>query len=180
MNDERLRYPIGRFDPGAAVLPEQVPGFIDAIEALPRELRALVEPLDDADLARRYRPGGWTVAQVVHHLADSHVNSYVRFRLALTEDRPTIRPYDEAAWADLPDAREADVAVSLALIEALHARWVRLLRAMSPADFERDFDHPESGRIVLRANTGLYAWHGRHHLAHIRMALGRAGNGGHG
>ncbi|RKZ14944.1 putative metal-dependent hydrolase, partial [bacterium] len=128
-----------------------------------------------AQLSTHYRPGGWTVAQVVHHVADSHLNSYTRFRLALTEDHPTIRPYDEAAWAELPDAVGEPVEVSLDLLDALHARWARLLRSLSPAQLDRSFCHPEDGEIGLRTNIGLYAWHGRHHLAHISTLAQREG-----
>ena len=173
MSDQALRYPIGGFEAPERVDRPRIDAWIDEIARLPRQLRPIVEPLDDEQLARPYRPGGWTVAQVVHHLADSHVNSYTRFRLALTETRPTIRPYDEGAWAELPDARDLRVGPSLDLLDALHARWTGLLRSLGDAEFERDFDHPESGIVTLGVNTGIYAWHGRHHLAHIGLALQR-------
>ncbi len=118
-------------------------------------------------------PGGWTVRQVVHHLPDSHINSYCRFRLALTEDSPAIKGYNEARWAQLPDAASAPVEVSLALLESLHRRWVLLLRAMSPADFARTFQHSELGPVTLDRNLALYAWHGDHHVAHITSLRAR-------
>ena len=142
--------------------------WIDEIEATPRKLRDAVAHLDDSQLDTRYRPGGWTVRQVVHHLADSHMNSYVRFRLAMTEDRPTIRPYNEAAWAELPDARQAPVESSLELLDALHSRWVQLARTFDRSDFARTFIHPEmDAAIRLDEALSSYAWHGRHHCAHI-------------
>ena len=162
-----LRYPIGKFDFDAAVTPVQRAEAIEQIARLPQELRAGVAGLTDSQLDTPYRPGGWSVRQVVHHLADSHMNSYIRFKLALTEDAPTIKPYDEAACANLPDA-QGPVAPSLDLLQALHERWVLLLRAMSESDWERQFQHPGMGRLVrLDTNVALYAWHGRHHTAHI-------------
>jgi hypothetical protein len=166
--EQDLRYPIGEFHAPEAVGPAQIEAWVQDIERLPGQLRALVEDLDPDRLSTVYRPGGWTVAQVVHHIADSHLNSYTRFKLALTEDKPTIRPYDEAAWGELPEARDVDISDSLDLIDALHARWVKMLRAMQPGDWEREFFHPESGSsISLKINVGIYSWHGRHHLAHI-------------
>ncbi len=123
--------------------------------------------LNEEQLNTPYRDGGWTVRQVVHHLADSHMNAYVRFKLALTENEPTIKPYDEAAWAETADVRESPIEVSLALLENLHARWVALLQSMSEADFARQFRHPQLGAVPLEKNLALYAWHGRHHVAHI-------------
>jgi hypothetical protein len=169
-----LRYPIGRY-----TLPDADPAtyarLIDEIEQLPRALRAAVDGLTDAQLDTPYRDGGWTVRQVVHHVPDSHVNAYVRFKLALTEDAPRIKPYEESRWAQLADAR-LPVAPSLALLDALHVRWVTLLRAMSPEDFERRaYDHPEDGLMTLRAALGLYAWHGKHHTAHITGLRERMG-----
>jgi hypothetical protein len=146
-----------------------MPEAIEQIAALPTQIREAVARLGDARLDTPYREGGWTARQVVHHLVDSHVNSYCRFRLALTEDRPTIRPYDEKAWAELEDARTGAVDLSLDLLEALHRRWVVLLRAMNPEDFDREFVHPERGPMSLKTNVRLYAWHGRHHLAHLNL-----------
>jgi uncharacterized damage-inducible protein DinB len=130
-------------------------------------LRAAVAGLSQEQLDTPYRPGGWTVRQVVHHVPDSHLNSYVRFKLALTEDAPTIKPYDEALWAQLPDAAATPIETSLALLEALHHRWVRMLESTSETDFLRAFRHPEIGMIRLDQNLAMYAWHGKHHVAHI-------------
>jgi hypothetical protein len=162
-----LSYPIGRFQFPDAVTEDQRCRFIDDIEAAPAHLRAAVSGLSPEQLDTPYRPGGWTVRQVVHHVPDSHLNSYVRFRLALTEDQPTIKPYDEKRWAELADARTAPIEPSLALLESLHRRWVLLLRSFDPDDFARSFRHPELGLVTLERNLALYAWHGRHHVAHI-------------
>jgi uncharacterized damage-inducible protein DinB len=166
------RYPIGRFTPPSSATAEERAAWIGELAILPGHLRSAVEGLDDAALATPYREGGWTVRQVVHHLADSHLNAYVRFKLALTEERPTIRPYDEAAWARLADGG-APVGDSLDLLDALHRRWVALLEAMTDGEFARVYLHPEQGRSVsLGEALALYAWHGRHHLAHVRGATG--------
>jgi uncharacterized damage-inducible protein DinB len=141
--------------------------FIQRIADAPSELKAAVQGLNDKQLDTPYREGGWTVRQVVHHLPDSHMNSYVRFRLALTEDEPTIKPYNEHLWAELSDARTAPITLSLQLLESLHERWVILLRSLKPADFSRTFRHPEHGARDLDWLLQLYAWHGRHHVAHI-------------
>ncbi len=162
------RYPIGKFEyPAAAVSVAERTHAIDEIAALPGQIAAAVAGWSDARLDRPYREGGWTVRQVIHHLADSHINSYVRYHLALTEDEPTIKPYAEARWAELSDGKSAPIEVSLALLDALHRRWVMLLRAMTDADFARTFRHPERGVSKLDVVTLLYAWHGKHHLAHI-------------
>lgn len=174
------RFPIGEFDEGVEITPDRLAGWIAEIEALPAQLRAAVSDLSPEQLDTPYRDGGWTVRQVIHHLPDSHLNAYVRFKLALTEESPTVKPYDEAAWAMLPDSRLTPPEVSLTLLEALHRRWVDLLRSMSQADFTRTFVHPEHGRALpLDETLGRYAWHGRHHLAHVtglreRMRWGRA------
>ncbi len=173
MNDPR--YPIGRYQPVEEVSRALRTEWIEQVAAAPAGLRAVVTGLNEAQLDTPYRDGGWTVRQVVHHLPDSHLNSYVRFKLALTEDEPTIKPYDEAAWAVLPDARTAPVEISLALLDALHERWVTLLRAMTEADFRRTFRHPELGVRALDTTLGLYAWHGRHHAAQIRALRERMG-----
>jgi hypothetical protein len=135
--------------------------------ALPSLLRNAVAGLDDAQLDTPYRANGWTVRQVVHHLPDSHVNAYVRFKLTLTEDEPTIKPYDQARWAELPDGRTGPIAVSLGLVEGLHERWARVLQSLGPAEFARKLNHPELGALDLDFLTGMYAWHGKHHVAHI-------------
>jgi len=170
-----LRYPIGAFE-----WPRDVTGgdrreFIREIAELPRKLREAVAGLTDAQLDTPYRPGGWTVRQVVHHLADSHIHSYIRFKLALTEDQPAIKPYDEARWAELKEARSAPVGVSLDLIDALHRRWVMLLENMTETDFKRAFHHPERGAMPLEATVEMYAWHCRHHVAHIQALRKRMG-----
>lgn len=173
MDDDTLRYPIGQFRSPDLIDRDQRAAWVDDIATLPRDLRAVVESLDDVHLGMRYRPGSWTVRQVVHHVADSHLNSFVRFKWALTEQRPRIKAYDEVAWAELGDAGQAPVAPSLDLLDALHARWVVLLESLSLDDWRRTFIHPESGPIQLGANVGVYAWHGRHHLAHVeRVARG--------
>jgi uncharacterized damage-inducible protein DinB len=164
---ENLQFPIGRFKSQAGWSEAETAENIHAIEQLPALLRKAVADLSEEQLNTPYRPGGWTVRQVVHHLADSHLNSYQRCRLALTEDRPVIKPYDEKKWAELPDALHGPVEVSLALLEALHLRWVILLRSLTPADLQRVFIHPESGENSLTKTISLYAWHSRHHLAHI-------------
>ena len=170
-----LQYPIGRFEWRGGNSDEDRRLFIDAIEQAPANLRTAVAGLSKEQLDTPYRPGGWTVRQVVHHLPDSHLNSYVRFRLALTEDEPTIKAYEESRWAELSDARTADVEISLALLESLHQRWVLLLRSLSAADFGRCFRHPELGVVSLDKNLALYAWHGRHHVAHIAALRERMG-----
>ena len=168
-----LRYPIGRFEFDGEVSERQRREWIAAIAETPARLREAVKGLSEQQLDTPYRPGGWTLRQVVHHLPDSHLNSYVRYRLALTEDEPTIKPYAEARWAELADARTGPVEPSLALLEALHDRWVRLLNSLSPADWARTFRHPERGISTLDRTLGLYAWHGRHHVAQIVSALKR-------
>jgi len=174
--DQDLRYPIGEFEAPEAIDAAQIETWIDDIERLPGQLRALVELFDEAKLSTVYRAGGWTVAQVVHHIADSHLNSYTRFKRALTEHKPAIRPYDEAAWGELSEARDTNISYSLDLIDALHLRWVKMLRAMKAADWDREFFHPEDEVTVpLRVNVGIYSWHGRHHLAHISALAEREG-----
>ena len=162
-----LRYPIGPFVLPANVTKADRDGYIAVLEAAPDKLRAAVSGLDKMQLDTPYRDGGWTVRQVVHHLPDSHLNSYMRFKWALTEDKPTIKTYFEERWAELPDTRETPVAVSLDLLAALHKRWVILLRAMTEADFTRTFVHPENGARTLAESLALYAWHGKHHTAQI-------------
>jgi hypothetical protein len=170
-----LSYPIGRFELPESVTPEMRPPLIGEIEAAPAQFRAAVQGLSEQQLDTRYRPDGWTVRQVVHHVADSHLNAYIRFRLALTEDQPTIKPYDQAKWAELPDARTAPVETSLQLIDGLHQRWVVLLRTMSDDDFARCFNHPERGVMRLDFTLAMYAWHCRHHAAHITRLRERMG-----
>lgn len=172
---ERLRYPIGRFRPQPELTEAERNERIDRIAALPAEVRAAVAGLTDEQLDTPYRPGGWTVRQVVHHLPDSHMNAYVRFKLAATEDEPAIKAYQEAAWAELADGRTADIEVSLALLDALHRRWTLFLRSLAATDFARAFRHPELGPVTLDTNLQLYAWHCRHHVAHITRLRERSG-----
>jgi hypothetical protein len=161
------RFPIGKFQPQVDTDESARRIYIDQIAACPENLRTAIHGLDDQQLDTPYRDEGWTLRQVVHHLADSHINSYIRFKFALTEDEPTIKSYDENSWANLSDARTAPVEVSLALLESLHRRWVLTLNAIKPADWQRTFRHPELGLLKLDINLALYAWHGRHHVAHI-------------
>lgn len=172
MND--ARYPIGLFHLDHTPTEADRAGWIEVLEAAPTRLRAAVSGLDDTQLDTPYREGGWTVRQVVHHLPDSHLNSYVRFKWALTEDAPVIKPYFEDRWAELPDM-SAPLEVSLALFSALHERWTILLRAMTEADFARTFVHPENGVQALSESLALYAWHSEHHLAHITGLRERRG-----
>ncbi len=172
-----LRYPIGEFSyPGEETADERRRA-IDEIEATPVRLRAAVQGLSPQQLDTPYRPGGWTVRQVVHHVPDSHLNAYTRFKLALTEDEPTIKPYDEARWAELADVRTAPLGVSFRLLEALHQRWVLLLRSLRPEDYRRTLRHPERGVMSLDQTLCYYAWHGRHHVAHITSLRERMGWG---
>ena len=170
---EKLRYPIGRFEPPSGIDQTQVEKWISDIEALPADLRKTVQGLTDAQLDTRYRPGGWTIRQVIHHLPDSHLNSFIRFKWALTEDEPHIKPYFEDRWAQLPDYSLAPVSASLDLLEALHRRWVVLLRSLTRQDLDRQFIHPESGPANLAETIGAYAWHGQHHLTHIQDTIRR-------
>jgi uncharacterized damage-inducible protein DinB len=169
------RYPIGRWPQPTIIDANMLAEALDTLGELPQNLRAAVDDLDDDQLATPYRDGGWTVRQVVHHVADSHMNFNMRLRLALTEDNPTIRPYEEKAWAMLHDVERAPVEWSLELLEALHARLLMLLRSLSTTQWQRTFVHPESGIMQLDRAASLYAWHGRHHVAHI-TAL-RSANG---
>jgi hypothetical protein len=161
------RYPLGRFAPPTEYTPHLRDSLIADIADAPASVRRAVDGLTVPQRLTPYRDGGWTVAQVVHHLADSHMNAYVRVRLAVTEMEPTIKPYDEGLWAKLPDAMDADVEPSLRLIDALHARWAKLARHLSPSDFGRVLIHPERGPMSVDRCLALYAWHGRHHVAHI-------------
>ncbi len=171
---ETLRYPIGHFRPHEAYSAQQLSDWIAELEALPTKLRDIVSNLDDSQLDTPYRPGGWTVRQVVHHLADSHHNSYIRFKWGLTEDTPTIKAYDEKAWAALFDSRTSPVGLSLDHLEAVHGKLVFLLRGLDRELLRRTFIHPDSGaETSLEENIGRYAWHGNHHLAHIEQLVAR-------
>lgn len=162
-----LRYPIGNFQKPASVTVDQRARLISDIEETPAKLRAAIAGLSDTQLDTTYRPGGWTVRQVVHHLPDSHLNAYTRHKLTVTEEKPTIKPYEEGRWAELVDGRAAPVAVSLQLLEALHSRWVAFLRSLKPEQLSRTFKHPESGEWTLDQSIAMYGWHGKHHVAHI-------------
>lgn len=175
MSDAELRYPLGKYQPVGTLSDEERQKLLGQIAEAPGRLRAAVAGLSREQLNTPYRDGGWTVQQVVHHLADSHMNAYTRFKLALTEDEPTVKPYNETRWAELSDSKTTPVETSLGLIDGLHERWVNLLRTMSPADFSRRMKHPERGSVTLDDTLGLYAWHGRHHVAHITGLRQRKG-----
>jgi len=170
-----LRFPIGEYEAVDAITDDQRRAFIAALAETPARLRDAVAGLSAEQLDTPYRPGGWTVRQVVHHLPDSHMNSYMRSKLALTEQEPTIKTYEEALWAELADAKTAPVEPSLALLENLHTRWVLLLRSLTPAEVARKFRHPERGTMTIDENLALYAWHGHHHVAHITALRKRNG-----
>lgn len=170
-----LRYPIGEFTAPDEITPEMIAGWIDEIERLPGDLRAAVAGLSDEQLDTPYRPDGWTVRQVVHHVGDSHLNSLIRFKWTLTEDRPKIKAYFEDRWAELADYRDVPIELSLTFLESLHGRWVILLRSMNEKDFRREFVHPDFGVVRLDGAVGTYAWHGKHHVAHITELAKRQG-----
>lgn len=169
LEPQDVRYPIGKFTmPEGSTVADRA-SWIENLTSLPGDVAAAVTNLDDQQLDTRYRDGGWTVRQVIHHLADSHMNAFIRMKLGLTEQHPTIKPYDEASWAQLADAH-MEIEPSLLLLKTLHQRWLRLIESFTEADFQRTFDHPESGTIRLDQQLALYAWHGRHHLGHIKAA----------
>ncbi len=168
-----LRYPVGPFEPRTGLTAVERGGFIGEISEFPMKFRAAVEDLSEAKLNTPYREGGWTVRQVVHHVPDSHLQGYVRFKLALTEDRPLIKTYDQAVWSETADARRAPIEMSLDLLDALHERWVAFLHSLAPEDFARSYRHPELGEIDLEKTLQLYAWHGRHHLGHVMIVAGK-------
>lgn len=168
-----LQYPIGEYDFSRLTSDEDIQQWIQQIENFPSELRKIVEKMKPEQLEARYRPGGWKVKQVIHHLADSHLNAYVRFKLALTEETPTIKPYDQTRWAELKDSEQFPVKDSLVFIDLLHRRWCIVLKSMGLADFEKKIVHPESGTHALKTYLGLYAWHGKHHLAQIINLINR-------
>lgn len=161
------RYPIGKFSYSGPLTPEQKQQYLNDIEQTPARLRAILSGLSNQQLDTPYREGGWTPRQVAHHVADSHLNSYIRFKLALTEDEPTIKSYMEDRWAELPEAKHAPVEVSLALLDSLHQRWMLMLRAFTDAEWKRTFRHSELGPMSLEKTLALYSWHGRHHVAHV-------------
>ena len=169
------RFPIGKFSFDGNLTEVQKSQYLDDIEQTPTRLRGAVQGLSDEQLDTPYRDGGWTVRQVVHHVPDSHMNAYVRFKLALTEQEPTIRPYMENLWAELPEAKTAPAELSLTLLDTLHKRWSMVLRGIAPTDWKRTFRHPELGIVSLEKNLALYAWHGKHHVAHITKLRERMG-----
>ncbi|WP_264191656.1 YfiT family bacillithiol transferase [Metabacillus litoralis] len=167
---KNLQYPIGEFVVPKQISKEDINQWINDIEQMPGQLTKALDALSESLIDTSYRPGGWTARQIVHHLADSHMNSYIRFKLALTEDKPTIKPYDEKIWAELPDSTLQPVEFSLDLLHSLHKRWSYLLRSMSFNDFNQTFYHPESKKeMSLMINTALYSWHGKHHIEHIKL-----------
>lgn len=168
------RYPIGKFQYEGPYTEAQRTELMDVLAGLPQNIRAAVAGLNDQQLDAPYRDGGWSIRQVVHHVADSHMNSFIRFRLALTENNPTIKPYDEALWAEIADAKEP-VEVSLKLIDSLHRRMDVMLRSLKAEDWKRTFSHPERGPMTLDTNLGLYVWHSKHHVAHITELRKRMG-----
>jgi uncharacterized damage-inducible protein DinB len=162
-----LRYPVGKFEYQGPLTESERNDLIQQVADAPAKLRAAVSGLSEKQLDTPYRPEGWTVRQVAHHVPDSHMNAYVRFKLALTEDEPTVKPYAEDRWAKLSDTKVTPVEVSLALLENLHDRWVRLLKSLTAEEWKRPLRHPEFGTMTLDKVLGMYAWHGRHHVAHI-------------
>lgn len=173
---EALKYPIGKFTPPETITNEKLKEWITILEVLPAQLRDMVSEMKDDQLDTPYRPEGWTVRQVVHHVADSHHHSYIRFKWALTEDNPTIKPYLEKEWTNLPDLKGMPVEWSLKHLEAVHYKLVRLLRSLSDEQYERTFIHPDGNKVIsLRQNVGQYAWHGMHHYMHIANLVKREG-----
>jgi len=170
-----LRYPIGEFKYSRPLTSEERSACISNIEQTPARVRNAVAGLTNEQLDTAYRPGGWTIRQVVHHIPESHLNAYIRMKLATTEELPTIKPYFEDRWAQLEDARKAPIAMSLDLLDALHQRWIWFLQTLTEPDYERAFNHPELGLVTLDKNIALYDWHGRHHLAHITSLRERMG-----
>jgi uncharacterized damage-inducible protein DinB len=167
MDLEKLKYPIGRYQVEDNINKSSIDNWIKEIESLPQKLSAAVKGLKQDQLQTPYRPDGWTVQQVIHHIADSHMNAYIRFKLTLTEEKPMVKPYDEKLWAELPDTKLVDINVSLDLIKSLHERWIALLKQLNAEELNKEFLHPESGMKNLKETICHYAWHGNHHLAHI-------------
>lgn len=168
-----LRFPIGAFTFPESVTPAQRTAHIAALRDLPAQLRAALADLPESHLETPYRPGGWSIRQTIHHIADSHMNSYIRFKLAVTEDVPTVKPYDEARWAELTDGKTGPIEWSLTLLDVLQPRWATFLESLSDADWQRSYRHPEQGLVRLDAALALYDWHGRHHVAHITALRAR-------
>jgi uncharacterized damage-inducible protein DinB len=174
---ENMKYPVGKFQKPEVISTAHLQEWIREIEKFPDRLRKLIENLSEDELNWEYRPGSWSIRQVVHHCADSHMNSFTRFKLTLTEETPSIKPYFEDRWAELPDATIATVDDSLNILRGIHSRWVVLLRSLTGEDLKREYFHPERGiRIVLEENIGFYAWHSNHHLAHVKQAINHKGS----
>ncbi|UKT63582.1 YfiT family bacillithiol transferase [Pedobacter mucosus] len=168
MDLEQLKYPIGQFEMPELFNVQQAEIWISEIEALPNQIKKATENLSQENLNQTYRPNGWTIKQVIHHLPDSHMNAYIRFKLAVTEDIPVIKPYDEERWAETEEAKNGDIEMSIALLSGLHQRWVAFLKTLKLEDFQRKYIHPAHEKELTLANMlGTYAWHGKHHLAHI-------------
>lgn len=169
---EKLKYPIGKYETPANITSIHLDKWIEQLSALPQEIDAISKHMSGAELEVPYRPDGWTVRQVIHHLADSHINAYTRVKLTLTEERPEVRPYDEVAWAELNDGKKENINLSIAILYAVHDRLVSLLKTLKPDDFNRVYYHPSAKReFTLAYLIGNYAWHGKHHLAHIKLTL---------
>jgi hypothetical protein len=174
---EHLKYPFGRFEYGKTYSKDDTVKHIVEIEALPEKLNALAKRLNDQQLEKSYRPGGWTARQIIHHIADSHSNALIRVKLALTEDKPVIKPYDQDAWAGLEDAKTAAIGSSLKMVEAIHERWAIILRSMKGSDFNKTYIHPEYNReFRIDEFIALYAWHGRQHCGHLQIILDEKNN----
>ena len=172
---ETLRYPVGKLPRHRSPLDRAArERYLATIEGTPARFRSLVAGLSDAQLDTPYRPGGWTIRQVVHHVPDSHLNAYVRMKLAVTEDAPAIKTYEESLWAELPDGKTGAVDMSLALLDALHTRWLAFLRALPASDYSKTFTHPQWGSVTVDEAIVMYEWHCRHHAAHIENALPRS------
>jgi hypothetical protein len=175
-NNNKLKYPIGKFQKPTLIDKSDIQNWISIIEDFPKNLIIEINNLEEIDFEKQYRPNGWTIRQIINHCADSHMNSLIRFKLALTEQIPVIKPYSEDLWAELPDTKVIPVKSSLRILEGLHERWVYLLNSLSNEDLERQFEHPETGELIsLKMNIGIYAWHCEHHLAHIKNAIGNVG-----
>ena len=172
MSDEKLQYPVGKFSPKESYTPEEINALIASIEAIPAKIEATFKKFSPQQLDTPYRPGGWTARQVLHHVPDSHMNAYIRFKWTLTENTPTIKAYNEKDWANTYETKQ-DPALSVALLKALHAKWVTLLRSLTPEDLQKSFVHPETGKNVrLDRLIAMYAWHGEHHLGHLKIIVG--------
>ena len=170
-NLESLRFPIGKFSAPEIIYKKQIEDWIEILEKFPQKLFEEIKDLSENEWQKAYRPNGWTITQVVNHCADSHINAFTRFKLALTEEEPTIKPYLEDKWAELVDAKDFPIASSLQILEGIHKRWTHLLKNLSDEQLERTFRHPEMENLVkLKNSIGMYAWHGEHHLAHIKLA----------